>query len=132
VKNDHSRFVGAAQPLLTPPWFRGPHHHERKDGDERESQERAGGRLSRSGTNDSGQSSRPAQQRGDEQPLSGSTAERVRQAALGRIPGGTVDRLETDADGHTQYEAHMRAANGNRVTVYVNADFEVVEVEEGR
>jgi uncharacterized membrane protein YkoI len=84
------------------------------------------------GTNDSGQSSRPARQRGDEQALSGNTAERVRQAALERISGGTIDRLETDADGHAQYEAHMRDANGNRVTVYVNGDFEVVEVEEGR
>ena len=84
------------------------------------------------GTNDSGQSSRPARQRGGEQALSGNTAERVRQAALERISDGTIDRLETDADGHAQYEAHMRDANGNRVTVYVNGDFEVVEVEEGR
>jgi uncharacterized membrane protein YkoI len=83
------------------------------------------------GTNDSGRSSRPARQRGDEQVLSGGTAERVRQAALGRISGGTIDRLETDADGHAQYEAHMRDADGNRVTVYVNADFEVVGVESG-
>ena len=84
------------------------------------------------GTTDSGQSSRPARQRGDEESLSGNTAERVRQAALERISDGTIDRLETDADGHAQYEAHMRDANGNRVTVYVNGDFEVVEVEEGR
>ena len=84
------------------------------------------------GTNDSGSGSGPARQRGDEQVLSGATAEQVRQAALGRISGGTIDRLETDADGHAQYEAHMRDADGDRVTVYVNADFEVVEVEQGR
>jgi uncharacterized membrane protein YkoI len=84
------------------------------------------------GTNDPGGGSGPARQRGDEQVLSGATAEQVRQAALGRISGGTIDRLETDADGHAQYEAHMRDADGNRVTVYVNADFEVVELESGR
>jgi uncharacterized membrane protein YkoI len=84
------------------------------------------------GTNESGSGTRAARQRGDEQVLSGATAEQVREAALERISGGTIDRLETDADGHAQYEAHMRDADGNRVTVYVNADFEVVEVESGR
>jgi hypothetical protein len=29
------------------------------------------------------------------------------------------------------HEAHMRDADGNRVTVYVTADFEVVSVESG-
>jgi uncharacterized membrane protein YkoI len=84
------------------------------------------------GTNESERGSDAGRQHGNEQVLTGSTAERVRQAALERISGGTIDRLETDADGHSQYEAHMRDANGNRVTVYVNADFEVVEVESGR
>src|SRR5688500_14765718 len=84
------------------------------------------------GTNESERSSGLARQRSDEQVLSGDAAARVREAALGRISGGTIDRLETDADGHAQYEAHMRDAEGNRVTVYVNADFEVVSVESGR
>ena len=49
-----------------------------------------------------------------------------------KVPGGTIERVETDADGNPKYEAHMTNADGNRVTVYVNADFEVVSVESGR
>jgi uncharacterized membrane protein YkoI len=68
-------------------------------------------------------------QRSDETLLTGATATRVREAALARVSGGTIERVETDADRHTAYEAHMTDANGNRVTVYVNAQFEVVSVE---
>jgi hypothetical protein len=38
---------------------------------------------------------------------------------------------ERAKNGHAQYEAHMRDADGNHVTVYVTADFEVVSVESG-
>jgi uncharacterized membrane protein YkoI len=71
-------------------------------------------------------------QRADETRLSGDTASKVRAAALARVEGGTIDRVETDADGHAAYEAHMTKADGSRVTVYVNAQFEVVSVESGR
>jgi uncharacterized membrane protein YkoI len=70
-------------------------------------------------------------QRSDEQLLTGDTATKVRQAALAKVPGGTIERVETDADGHAAYEAHMRKADGSRVTVYVNQSFEVVSVESG-
>ena len=46
--------------------------------------------------------------------------------------GATIDRVETDADGNAKYEAHMTKTDGSRVTVYVNAQFEVVSVESGR
>jgi uncharacterized membrane protein YkoI len=75
----------------------------------------------------SASSSRP--QRSDETLLTGETATRVREAALARVPGGTIERVETDADGHATYEAHMIDADGNRVTVYVNAQFEIVSVD---
>jgi uncharacterized membrane protein YkoI len=71
-------------------------------------------------------------QRADETLLTGDAASKVRAAALARIEGGTIDRVETDADGHAAYEAHMTNADGSRVTVYVNAQFEVVSVESGR
>jgi len=71
-------------------------------------------------------------QRPDEELLSGDTASKVRAAALARVDGGTIERVETDADGHALYEAHMLDANGGRVTVYVNADFDVVSLESGR
>ena len=78
------------------------------------------------------QEDRPARpQRSDETPLTGETAERVRAAALTQFEGATVERLETDADGSAAYEAHLIRADGTRVTVFVNREFEVVGSEEG-
>ncbi len=70
-------------------------------------------------------------QRSDETLLSGTTASKVRDLALARVPGGTIVRVETDADGHAAYEAHMIDASGNPVTVYVDASFAVVSVDSG-
>ena len=70
-------------------------------------------------------------QRSDETLLSGDAAAKVRQAALERVPGATIVRVETDADGHAAYEAHMGKSDGTPVTVYVNKQFEVVSVESG-
>jgi hypothetical protein len=67
--------------------------------------------------------------RTDETALTGATAARVEAAAEAEVPGGTVVRVETDADGHAAYEAHMTKADGTPVTVYVDKQFEVVEVE---
>ena len=68
-------------------------------------------------------------QRSDETLLSGDTASKVEQAAKGAVSGGTIVRVETDADGHAAYEAHMTKADGTPATVYVNEQFEVVSVE---
>jgi len=68
-------------------------------------------------------------QRSDETLLTGSTAEHVRAAALKAVSGGTIVRVETDADGHALYEAHMTKADGTPVTVYVDKSFNVVSVE---
>jgi hypothetical protein len=38
-------------------------------------------------------------------------------------------RVETDADGHAAYEAHMTKADGSLVTVYVDKSYDVVSVE---
>jgi hypothetical protein len=70
-------------------------------------------------------------QRSDETLLSGDAAAKVRQAALAKVPGATIVRVETDADGHATYEAHMIKADGTPVTVYVNEQFEAVDVETG-
>jgi hypothetical protein len=70
-------------------------------------------------------------QRSDETLLSGEAAAKVRQAALDRVPGATIVRVETDADGNAAYEAHMVKADGTPVTVYVNKQFAVVSVESG-
>jgi hypothetical protein len=70
-------------------------------------------------------------QRSDETLLTGDTAARVREAALAKVSGGTIERVETDADGHAAYEAHMVRSDGSRVTVYVDKSFDVVSVENG-
>src|SRR4051812_4837466 len=62
--------------------------------------------------------------------LTGDTAEKVKAAALAAVPGGTVERVENDAEGAT-YEAHMTKSDGSKVTVKVNADFSVASVEDG-
>jgi uncharacterized membrane protein YkoI len=69
--------------------------------------------------------------RTDEEELTGDTATRVTQAAQAEVEGGTVERVETDADGNAAYEAHVVKSDGSRVTVYVDEQFNVVGVEEG-
>jgi len=68
-------------------------------------------------------------QRSDETLLEGDTAAKVTAAAEAKVTGGTVVRVETDADGHAKYEAHMTKADGTPVTVYVDDSFAVVGVE---
>jgi hypothetical protein len=68
-------------------------------------------------------------QRSDETLLTGDTATKVEAAAKAKVPDGTIVRVETDADGHALYEAHMTRADGTLVTVYVDEDFNVVGVE---
>jgi uncharacterized membrane protein YkoI len=70
-------------------------------------------------------------QRSDETLLTGDTASKVTAAAEAEVPGGTVIRVETDADGNALYEAHMTTADGTPVTVYVDKDFNVVSTDSG-
>jgi hypothetical protein len=72
-----------------------------------------------------------AHQRSDETVLTGDTASKVTAVAEQKVPGGTVIRVETDADGNAAYEAHMVKSDGTPVTVYVDKDFNVVSVETG-
>jgi hypothetical protein len=68
-------------------------------------------------------------QRSDETLLTGDAESQVQAAALAKVPGGTIIRVETDADGHAAYEAHMTKSDGTRVTVYVDKSYNVVGVE---
>jgi len=70
-------------------------------------------------------------QRSDETLLTGDAATKVRDLALAKVPGGTIVRVETDADGNAAYEAHMVKADGTPVTVYVSKAFAVVSVQTG-
>ena len=69
-------------------------------------------------------------QRSDETLLTGDTEARVKAVAVAKVgSGATLVRVETDADGHAAYEAHMVKADGTPVTVYVDKSFTVVGVE---
>jgi hypothetical protein len=70
-------------------------------------------------------------QRSDETPLTGDALSKVTALAKAKVPGGTIVRVETDADGNAAYEAHMVKADGTPVTVYVSKQFDVVSVESG-
>src|SRR5512147_2356892 len=63
-----------------------------------------------------------------EELLTGDTATKVRDAALAAGPGGTVQRVETDAEG-AKGEAHVTKSDGTEVTVKVDANFTVASVE---
>ena len=95
----------------------------------------SGGGSSSSSSNDSARAA-PRHgglppQRADETLLTGDTAAQVRKAALAKVSGATIERIETDADGNAAYEAHIVKSDGTRATVYVNKSFEVVSVESG-
>jgi uncharacterized membrane protein YkoI len=62
--------------------------------------------------------------------LTGDTAAKVKAAALAKVPGATVERVETDADHGSPYEAHLRKSDGTELEVLVNKDFEVTAVNE--
>jgi hypothetical protein len=70
-------------------------------------------------------------QRSDETALTGDALSKVTAIAKAKVPGGTVIRVETDADGNATYEAHMVKSDGTAVTVYVDKDFNFVSVETG-
>jgi hypothetical protein len=64
-----------------------------------------------------------------EEPLTGTTKEKVQAAALAKV-SGTVERVETNVDSSAPYEAHIRKADGTEVEVQVNSDFTVAATNE--
>jgi hypothetical protein len=91
------------------------------------------GSSSGNGSSTTGQNRPPGlpPRRSGEKPLTGTTAAKVKAAALAKVPGATVERLETDADQGAAYEAHVRKSDGSRVTVLVDKSFKVVAVRRG-
>ena len=63
----------------------------------------------------------------NEQALTGDTAEKVKAAALAKLPGATILRVETDEGG--VYEAHVRKTDGTEAEVRVDKDFAVTSVD---
>jgi hypothetical protein len=68
--------------------------------------------------------------RSDEKVVTGTPATQLKAAALKAVPGGTVERVETDA-GDGAYEAHMTKSDGTRVTVKFDKNDKVIGVEAG-
>jgi len=60
--------------------------------------------------------------------LTGDTAAKVKAAALAKVPGATVERVETDADHGSPYEAHLRKADGTELEVLVDKSFAVTAI----
>ena len=65
-----------------------------------------------------------------EELLTGDDATKVTEAAQAAVPDGTIERVETDAEGDA-FEAHMVKADGTHVTVKINSDYSVKTVETG-
>jgi hypothetical protein len=62
--------------------------------------------------------------------LTGDAATKATYAAQAAVPGATILRVETDADGAT-YEAHMKKSDGTFVSVKMDASFKVTGTENG-
>ena len=70
----------------------------------------------------------PRPPRGNETPLTGDELTKATAAAKAAVPGATVVRAETDADGGT-YEVHMIKADGSHVRVALDTDFKVTDID---
>jgi uncharacterized membrane protein YkoI len=79
-----------------------------------------------SGPSGSPSASKRAEHHQDEKPLTGETASKVRAAALAKVPGGKVLRVESDRGG--VYEAHVQKSDGSEVEVKVDKSFNATEV----
>ena len=63
--------------------------------------------------------------------LTGDDASKAIAAAQAAVPGASVERAETDAEG-AAYEVHMTKADGSEVTVKLDSSFTVTETVNGR
>ena len=66
-----------------------------------------------------------------ETPLTGDDLSKATAAAQAALPGATIERAETDAEGAT-YEVHVTKSDGSEATVKLDASFSVTSIEDGR
>jgi uncharacterized membrane protein YkoI len=64
----------------------------------------------------------------EETALTGAQADKATAAAKAKVPGGTVERVESDS-GSAAYEAHVRKSDGTEVIVLFNSNLEITGVE---
>ena len=63
--------------------------------------------------------------------LTGETADKVKAAALKKVPGATIIRVQSDGPGGSSgsaYHAHVRKSDGTEVVVLVNSSFAATSV----
>ena len=88
-----------------------------------------GATLAGAATSGTSSSSTAKTQRAQDTALTGDTADRVKAAALAKVPGATVLRVEEGGPYSTKYHAHVRKADGTEVTVLVSSSFEATSVQ---
>jgi len=62
--------------------------------------------------------------------LTGTTADKVKAAALAAVSNSTIIRVESDSAG-SPYEAHITTADGKQETLKIDANFNVTATEQG-
>ena len=67
--------------------------------------------------------------RPQQQQLSGDTADKVKAAALDKVPGATVLRTEAGGPNGTAYHAHIRTSDGKLQVVLVDSSFNATAVQ---
>jgi hypothetical protein len=67
--------------------------------------------------------------RSGEEPLTGTTAQKVTDAVEAEYPNATIERVETDSDG--VYEAHIVTSAGEELVVQVGEDFTITGTQAG-
>ena len=60
--------------------------------------------------------------------LTGTAKTKVEAAAKAAVPGGTIERVENDAEGDA-FEAHVTKADGSQVTVKLDASYKVTSID---
>ncbi len=76
----------------------------------------------------SSSSSTERPQRPPQKALTGDTADKVKAAALKKVPGATVLRTAKGGPSGAAYHAQVRKSDGTKVTVLVNSAFEATSV----
>jgi uncharacterized membrane protein YkoI len=66
-----------------------------------------------------------------ETPVTGANATTLKNAALAKVPGATVDEVSTDS-GDAAYEVHLTKSDGTEVTVKFDKNLAYVSTETGR
>jgi uncharacterized membrane protein YkoI len=70
-----------------------------------------------------------AKQRVQREALSDSVAAKVKAAALDKVPGATVVRVESGGPNNSAYHAHIKTSSGTLQVVLVNSSFEATSVQ---